>query len=115
MALLRCRTLHRHVDIQVRAAHLVSWAAAAAFSIAIVAFTIFLQDVQQLAFGLPDSLVVVEWSGRVGSALAVISTASAAIVCARRFGGLGGRIAHTLAVLCQGVLVLWAARWGLLG
>ena len=115
VALLRSRTLHRHVDIQVRAAHTVSWAAAAAFSIAIVAFAVFLQDVQQLAFGLPDSLAVVEWFGRVGLALAVISTASAAIMWARRFGGLGGRIAHTLAVLCQGVLALWAARWGLLG
>ena len=115
VALLRCRTLHRHVDIQVRAAHVVSWASAAAFSVAIGAFAVFLQDVQQLAFGLPDSLAVVEWFGRAGSVLAVISAASAAILWARRFGGLGGRTAHTMAVLCQGVLSLWAARWGLLG
>jgi hypothetical protein len=115
VALLRCRTLHREVDIRIRAAHLASWAAAAAFTIAIGAFAVFLQDVQQIAFGLPGSLAVVEWFGRAGSVLAVVSTASAAILWARGFGGLGGRIGHTLAVLCQGTLVLWAARWGLLG
>ena len=84
-------------------------------AVAIGAFAVFLQDVQQIAFGLPGSLVVVEWFGRAGSVVAVISAASAAIVWARGFGGLGGRIAHTLAVLCQGTLALWAARWGLLG
>jgi CubicO group peptidase (beta-lactamase class C family) len=115
VALLRCRALHREVGIEVRAAHLVSWVAAAAFSVAMGAFILFLQDPQQLAFGLPDSLVTVEWFGRAGSVLAVISIASAAVLWARGFGGLGGRIAHTLAVVCQGVLALWAARWGLLG
>jgi hypothetical protein len=83
--------------------------------VAIVAFAIFFQDAQQILFGLPDSLVVVEWFGRAGSVLAVISASSAAMLWARGFGGLGGRIMHTLAVLCQFTLALWAARWGLLG
>ena len=99
VALLRCRTLHRHVDIEVRAAHVASWAAAAAFAVAIGAFAVFFQDAQQILFGLPDSLVVVEWFGRAGSVLAVISASSAAMLWARGFGGMGGRIMHTLAVL----------------
>jgi hypothetical protein len=115
VALLRCRTLHRHVDIEVRAAHVASWAAAAAFTVAIVAFAIFFQDARQIMFGLPDSLVVVQWFGRTGSVLAVVSAASAAMLWARRFGSLGGRIGHTLAVLCQFTLALWSAHWGLLG
>ena len=115
VALLRSRALHRHVDIEVRAAHVASWAAAAVFTVAIVAFVIFFQDPRQILFGLPDSLVVVEWFGRAGSVLAVVSTASAAMLWARGFGHAGGRVMHTLAVLCQFTLALWAARWGLLG
>jgi len=115
VALLRYGALHRHVDIEVRAAHVASWATAACFSIAIAAFAVFLQDAQQIVFGLPDSLLVVEWFGRAGSLLAVLSAASAAMLWARGFGGLGGRTGHTLAVLCQFTLALWAARWGLLG
>jgi len=115
VALLRYRTLHREIDMRVRAAHAISWMAAVAFSVGIGGVMVFLQDVQQLAFGLPTSLVVAAWAGRVACALAVISAASAVILWSRRMGGFGGRLAHTLAVLCQAILGIWAARWGLLG
>jgi CubicO group peptidase (beta-lactamase class C family) len=115
VALLSARALHRHVDIEIRAAHVASWAAAAAFTGAIIAFAIFFQDARQIIFGLPDSLVLVQWFGRVGSVLAVVSAASAAMLWARSFGSLGGRIGHTLAALCQFTLALWSAHWGLLG
>ena len=115
VAMLRCKALHREVDIRVRAAHLGAWTAAAAFAAAIFAFAVLLQDPQQLVFGSPRSLTVAQWSARAGAVLTVFSAASAVILWARSFSRRGGRIAHTLAVLCQVVLALWAARWGLLG
>lgn len=115
VAALRSTILSTKMDSRVKAAHIVAWGASAAFSAGILCFIYYLRDPQEILFGLPGSLRLAEWSWRIGSALAVTSAASVAILWARGLGRTGGKVAHTLAVVCQVTLALWAARWSLLG
>jgi CubicO group peptidase (beta-lactamase class C family) len=115
IAALRGAMLGARIDSRARASHIAAWSASAAFAAGILCFLNYLQDPQEIAFGLPRSLQLVEWCGRIGSALTVISAASVVILWARGLGRTGGRVAHTLVVVCQVTLALWAARWSLLG
>ena len=74
-----------------------------------------LQDTRQIMFGLPDSLVVVQWFGRTGSVLAVVSRLPPRCSGHADSAAWAAAIGHTLAVLCQFTLALWSAHWGLLG
>jgi CubicO group peptidase (beta-lactamase class C family) len=103
------------VDDEVRASHIAAWLASATLSAGMLYFLSYLQDPQEILFGIPASLNAAEWCGRIGSGLTVMSSASVVILWARGFGRLGGRVAHTVVVVCQVVLALWAARWSLLG
>jgi hypothetical protein len=103
------------VDSRVRAAQIATWSASTAFAVGILCIIYYLQDPQEIVFGLPGSLRLAEWSGRIGSAFTVISAASVVIVWARGLGRTGSRVAHTLVVVCQVTMALWAARWSLLG
>jgi hypothetical protein len=100
---------------EVRASHVAAWIASVTLSVGILCFLSYLQDPQEILFGIPGALHAAEWCGRIGSALTVMSAASVVILWARGFGRPGGRVAHTLVVVCQVVLALWAARWSLLG
>jgi hypothetical protein len=82
--------------------------------VGILCFLYYLQDPQEILFGIPGSLDAAEWCGRIGAALTVMSAASVVILWARGLGRPGGRVGHTLVVVCQVVLALWAARWNLL-
>jgi hypothetical protein len=115
IAALRGAILGIRTDSRVRASQFAAWSASAAFSVFILCFFYYLQDPQEIVFGLPRSLQLAEWSGRAGSALSVVSAASVVILWARRLGRTGSRVAHTLAMVCQVTLALWAASWSLLG
>jgi CubicO group peptidase (beta-lactamase class C family) len=99
---------------EVRVAHVVAWVASVTLSVGILCFLYYLQDPQEILFGIPGSLDAAEWCGRIGAALTVMSAASVVILWARGLGRPGGRVGHTLVVVCQVVLALWAARWNLL-
>ncbi len=115
IAALRGRVLKLRIDSRARAAHIAAWMAAAAFAVGLICFGAYLQDPLEVVFGLPSSLSAAEWSWRIGAALAVVSGTSAVIMWARRIGPTGSRVIHTVVVMCQVALTLWAARWGLLG
>jgi len=84
-------------------------------SFGILCFINYLQDPQGIVFGLPAALHLAEWAWRIGSVLAVVSAASVVILWARGLGQTSSRVVHSVAVMCQVVLALWAARWSLLG
>jgi CubicO group peptidase (beta-lactamase class C family) len=115
IAVLRGAISSMRIDSRVRASHLATWCASLAFAIGILCFMYYLQDLRETVFGLPWPLQLAEWCGRIGSALTVVSAASVVILWARGLGRPGGRVAHTLAVMCQVTLALWASRWSLLG
>jgi CubicO group peptidase (beta-lactamase class C family) len=115
IAALRCAMIGLRLDDELKASHVAAWMASATLSAGIFCFLSYLQDPQEILFGIPGSLNAAEWCGRIGSALTMMSAASVVILWARGFGRLGGRVAHTLVVVCQVVLALWAARWSLLG
>ena len=115
VAALRNAVAGPRLEDEVRASHVAAWIASATLSAGIFCFLVYWQDPQEILFGMPGSLNAAEWCGRIGSALTVMSAASVVILWARGFGRPGGRVAHTLVVVCQVALALWAARWGLLG
>jgi CubicO group peptidase (beta-lactamase class C family) len=102
-------------DSRVKASHVVAWMASAALSVGILCFLAYMRDPQELVFGIPGSLGAAGWCARIGSALTVLSAASVVILWARGFGRTGGRVAHSLTVVCQVTLALWTIRWGLIG
>ncbi len=112
---LRARILGLKVDSKVSGARIVTWVASAAFVVAIFAFGEYLQDPEEIVFGIPRSLNLAGWFGRVGAIVSVMSAALAVILWARGIGATGWRIAHTLVVVCQVTLALWCIRWNLLG
>jgi CubicO group peptidase (beta-lactamase class C family) len=114
IAALRNAMIGLQLQDEVKASCLVAWVASVTLSVGIFCFLYYLQDPQEILFGIPGSLHAAEWCGRIGSALTVMSAASVVILWARGFGRPGGRVAHTLVVVCQVVLALWAARWSLL-
>ena len=93
----------------------ITFCASAALTAAIACFFWYMQDMRQIAFGIPGPLELAEWCGRIGALLTMISTASVVILWARGLGRTSGRVAHSVVVICQVTLVLWAARWSLLG
>lgn len=115
IAAVRGALLGLRLDSHVKASHVAAWMASAAFSVGILCFLTYLRDPQELVFGIPESLRAAGWCGRIGSALTVLSSASVVILWARGFGRTGGRVVHSLVVVCQVTLALWAVRWGLLG
>ncbi len=115
ITVLRAHLLGLDTDHKVTVAYIAGWFASAAFVIAIIAFGSYLQDPQEIVFGLPTSLILVQWCGRLGAVLTIVATASVVILWARGLGRTGGRVAHGLVVLCQIILALWCTRWSLLG
>lgn len=115
IAAARGALLGLRLDSHVKASHLAAWMASVALSVGILCFLAYMRDPQELVFGIPESLRAAGWCGRIGSVLTILSAASAVILWARGFGRTGGRVAHSLVVVCQVTLSLWAVRWGLLG
>ena len=112
---LRAKFLGIKVDSRVSGARIVTWVASAAFVAAILAFASYLQDPEEIVFGIPRALNLAGWFGRAGAIVSVMSAALAVILWARGIGATGGRVAHTLVVVCQVTLALWCIRWNLLG
>jgi CubicO group peptidase (beta-lactamase class C family) len=112
---LRARFMGLGTDSRAGAAYLLAWLASTAFVVAILSFASYLQNPQEIVFGIPRALDLAQWGGRIGSIASVMSAALAVILWARGLGSASGRVAHTLVVVCQVTLALWCTRWNLLG